>query len=105
MWAGVFVFLESAPESYFQDNNNVIYYDVAPNYHFGVWDDPISKTMYRRAIEDNGFQTYIVYKGFCIDIDGFNKGEAPFGYGIRIDGKILNGLKADEWLNKAIHEK
>ena len=51
----------------------------------------------------NGFD--VIYMGFCIDIDGIGKGEDPFGYGIRADGKILTGARADEWLNKSIQEK
>ena len=55
-----------------------------------------------------GFDT--AYKIYCIDIDGFPsdgnikcddiKDVCPFGYGIRADGKILNGVRADEWLEK-----
>ena len=41
------------------------------------------------------------YKVFCIDVDG-NGSEAPFGYGIRADGKILAGARALEWINKSI---
>ena len=44
------------------------------------------------------------YKLFCLDIDGMNKGEAPFGYGIRSDGKIMPGKRADEWMNKEIQK-
>ena len=44
------------------------------------------------------------YKLFCLDIDGINKGEAPFGYGIRSDGKIMPGKRADEWMNKEIQK-
>ena len=50
----------------------------------------------------NGFD--ISYKYFCMDIDGPNTGEAPFGFGIRADGKILNGARADEWLKKSIQK-
>ena len=39
-----------------------------------------------------------------MDIDGINKGEPPFGYGIRFDGKILTGKRADEWINKNIQK-
>jgi len=35
-----------------------------------------------------------------VSIDGINKGEDPFGYGIRADGKILIGARADVWLEK-----
>ena len=40
-----------------------------------------------------------------MDIDGIGKGEDPFGYGIRADGKILTGKRADEWLEKNIQDK
>ena len=53
---------------------------------------PIGKTLYN-------------YKTFCMDIDGIGKGEDPFGYGIRIDGKIMYGARANEWLQKSIQEK
>ncbi len=43
-----------------------------------------------------------IYKIFCIDVDGIGKGEEPFGYGIRVDGKIMAGKRATEWLEKSI---
>ena len=46
-----------------------------------------------------------VYKTFCMDIDGINNGEDPFGYGIRTDGKVMLGKRANEWLQKSIQEK
>ena len=39
-----------------------------------------------------------------MDVDGINKGEDPFGYGIRADGKIIMGARADEWMNKSIQK-
>ena len=51
----------------------------------------------------NGFD--INYKLFCMDIDGIDKGEDPFGFGIRADGKMLIGYKAKEWLNKPIQKE
>lgn len=45
------------------------------------------------------------YKPFCMDIDGINKGEDPFGYGIRVDGKILLGTRAQQWLEKSLQDK
>ena len=53
--------------------------------------------------QDDGFD--LIYKVFCMDIDGINQGEAPFGYGIRVDGKIILGARAQEWLEKSIQEK
>ncbi len=43
-----------------------------------------------------------IYAVFCVDIDEFNSGEDPFGYGIRADGKILVGNRAQDWLSKSI---
>ena len=55
-----------------------------------------------------------IYKIYCIDIDGIpNEGSGncddikdvcPFGYGIRADGKILTGARADEWLEKGFQK-
>ena len=53
--------------------------------------------------DENGMDR--VYKAFCIDVDGIGKGEDPFGYGIRADGKIILGARAQEWLNKNIQDK
>ena len=50
----------------------------------------------------NGF--LFVHKIFCMDVDGINKGEDPFGYGIRVDGKILTGARAEEWINKSVQK-
>ena len=47
----------------------------------------------------------MMYKVFCMDIDGLNNDEDPFGYGIRVDGKIILGARAQEWLEKSIQEK
>ena len=50
----------------------------------------------------NGFDR--VYKLFCIDIDETCTGEPPFGYGVRADGKILLGARAQEWLEKSVQK-
>ncbi len=42
----------------------------------------------------------IAYRIMCVDVDGIGTGEDPFGYGIRADGKIMPGERADEWLEK-----
>lgn len=54
--------------------------------------------------DQRGFD--INYKVYCIDVDGIPddatsadcKNECPFGYGIRADGKVLPGARADEWI-------
>lgn len=43
---------------------------------------------------------YYMYKTFCIDIDKIGEGEAPFGYGISVDGRVIAGARASEWLKK-----
>ncbi len=53
--------------------------------------------------DKSGFD--IAYKVFCMDVDKFNSGEDPFGFGIRADGKILTGARADEWVNKSIQKE
>ena len=40
-----------------------------------------------------------------MDIDGINQGEEPFGYGIRADGKIILGKRAQEWSQKSLQDK
>ncbi len=96
--------------------DNVVYYRTKPQITFGL-NDPVYNCRhisfkgdkFRGIVDETGFPcTYIV---FCIDIDGFNektgsancddiKDICPFGYGIRADGKILTGKRADTWLEK-----
>ena len=107
--------------------DDIIYYQTAPNIHFGVnWKtsleqssqggddgaDEILEIGSKESLEEgrhfaqhkNEYGFYRVYKTFCMDIDGINKGEDPFGLGLRLDGKILTGKRADEWLNKEIQK-
>ena len=76
----------------------------------------------------NGFG--VGYKPICVDIDGIPNQEidvdsivangtwlvstsncddindiCPFSYGVRADGKILNGSRADDWYEKTITKK
>jgi len=62
-------------------------------------------------IDENGFiQDYAF---FCIDVDGIPDNatnaecinECPFAMGVRYDGKIVYGQKAQEWINKSIQKK
>ena len=47
---------------------------------------------------------YSTYKVFCLDLDG--DGSVPaFGYGVRVDGKVVLGSEAQTWLNRSIQEK
>ena len=76
-------------------SDNIIYYQTDPTTPFG-------KNEYCNKNSD-GFLN--VYKVMCVDIDGIKKGEEPFGYGVRLDGKIMRGKRAGEWLNKSIQDK
>ncbi len=99
-------------------NDDITYYQVSPVFMFGMnqnqatsahatseeSDALIGQETYRTALipDENGFAS--TYKIICMDIDGINKGEEPFGYSLRYDGKIIPGLRADEWLNKSIQK-
>ncbi len=99
-------------------NDGLIFYIPNPSYTFGITAhkeldiiqgdtqeeiDGINKTedvrMFLKTNEDGFLNNYRI---ICMDIDGIGEGEDPFGFGIRVDGKILNGLRAQEWLNKKI---
>lgn len=93
--------------------DSVTWWQVAPKDTFGevvtkssgdvrVFTDPTA-TPHDDYKDQNGFDA--VYKTFCFDVDGINTGEAPFGYGIRADGKLLPGARADEWMAKSIQNK
>ena len=106
--------------------DNVVYYQTNPAITFGIknnttYDTEIdgrdgSELQDKRIfaiganpyIDDCDFNT--MYKIVCVDIDGIPSGGSencddvkdicPFGYGIRADGKILSGARADAWLAK-----
>ena len=97
--------------------NNIKFYQLEPECTFGITRDNVknaqnaSKEEFERFKgqrlfnnpgwwNDGSFDT--IYKVFCIDI---NTDEKPFGIGIRADGKILNGARANEWLNKKIQKE
>ena len=105
-------------------NDDITYFEALPNFAFGA-DKPIegkrnvyyytwdyTTTENFETGEGNTSQSYgtdqgflYTYKPFCMDIDGIGEGEDPFGYGIRVDGKILLGERAQEWLSKNIQDK
>ena len=105
--------------------DGIVYYEASPGTPFGiqyVYNDPFSDVKYEngemtcgvkglfkiRNTAKNCDEYFIkpigTYKTFCMDIDGINKGEDPFGYGIRVDGKILYGARAQEWMQKSIQK-
>ncbi len=113
-------------------DNNIVFYQLNPSLTFGMQrftgsDDltPIEDCInaggnefecqsareytyepeYRYFFAGLETEQNVPYKIFCIDIDGIGKGEDPFGYGIRVDGKIILGARAQEWIEKSIQEK
>lgn len=90
--------------------DGIEFYEEAPAWSFGAYYDKVLKLRgfgtgkeNSYCYDSNGFDRS--YKLFCMDVDGIDSGEEPFGYGIRADGKILLGKRAQEWLNKSIQEK
>jgi len=112
-------------------DNGTVFYETTNIYAFGeIYDNKRRYGSDKNALiyDTNGFG--VGYKLLCIDVDGMNNDEidvdlivsnngwldstsecddlkdiCPFGYGIRADGKILNGKRAEEWLEKSIQEK
>ena len=99
-------------------SDNISFYEKNTVFHFGtLWDavsqiiTPTGLRLFGDFKDDAGFDK--IYKYFCMDIDGIPEGaskddcinECPFGFGIRADGKILTGARADEWLKKEITSK
>lgn len=111
--------------------NKIVFYQTSPGHHFGwkfVGDSCYNGKRYFGGIADSSFIECMeqelgegnsgykigdflykdakgmdrIYKVFCMDVDGINQGEAPFGYGIRADGKILTGARADSWSERSI---
>ena len=79
----------------FTTSDGILWYDANPTIHFA------SNSLATQT--SNGFLSR--YKVFCIDVDGAGAGEDPFGYGIRVDGKVITGARADEWIQKNIQGK
>ena len=104
--------------------DNVVFYSVCPKMPYGVLmssymdhvgtpescvdNEEFCKLRFYNSSEANSFAdtvgSTILYKYYCIDIDGVGKGENPFGYGIRYDGKIIAGKRAQEWLERDVNE-
>lgn len=81
--------------------DNIAFYEACPASSFAApWSS--GGWLFKPGIHKDAHGLNRTYKVFCIDVDGINNGEAPFGYGVRADGKILPGARADEWMNKKI---
>ena len=101
--------------------DNISYFRASPHILYGMTFEECHIAVYgsnEKCIADNNCNmrynkghakskagTGTVYNVFCMDIDGMNQGEPPFGYGIREDGKIYYGGSATKWYKKVIQEK
>ena len=88
---------EMGPEIVTSDG--IVYYQTYPKMPFGYSNSGVRHFQ----LKDSNNLVYI-YKTFCMDVDGIGKGEDPFGYGIRFDGKIIMGKRAEEWMQKSIQK-
>ena len=90
--------------------DNITYYQGGPNRTFG---SVTGIGMKERNFGAGGYYENEIsidssYKVFCVDVDGIHKNatkddcvnECPFGFGIRADGKVIAGARANEWLEK-----
>ena len=71
--------------------DGVNWYMANPGIHF-----PTSR-------DSDGF--YDKYRIVCFDVDGMKKGSNPFGFGVRVDGKILSGARANVWSSECNIQK
>ena len=83
-------------------NDDTIIYTVNPYYHFGSLTESGAgeeKRLFNLCSDTKR------YKYICMDIDGFDNGEDPFGYALRADGKIIYGARAQAWISKDINNE
>ena len=95
--------------------DGIVYYQTWPHSPFGIrntegcgWDEEANRCLNageRVFINYKRNNMYAIYTGICIDIDGADKGEDPFGYALRVDGKLVLGARAKEWLEKILQDK
>ncbi len=101
-------------------SDGVEMYQGSSRYSFGIntsnsatvthpadWDGLLYLHKYsaRGYYDETSVDGYRCIKLFCIDVDGFNGPEKPFGYLIRADGKIITGPRVDSWLEKSIQSE
>jgi len=88
--------------------DGITYYQTVPGATFGhtkINGEWHGEKFFFRKGNCNGIEQYYWLKVFCMDIDGIGKGEDPFGYGVRLDGKIFYGARAKQWIQKNIQDK
>ena len=98
---------------YIRATDDVYYYILRAACGFGIIEEfmyTFSATYPDGTAVDNGKDRYgfdAMHFIVCIDIDepGSNKGIRSFGYGVRRDGQIISGARADWWLERDITKK
>ena len=81
--------------------DNTIIYSINPYYHFGSLTESGSSPESRLF---NLCSSSRRYKILCLDIDGIDAGEDPFGYALRADGVLIPGSRALSWNKKGIYQ-
>ena len=89
--------------------SGIVFYQTYTSTPFG-WDNysywprlftqNVTSCSGKGTCDDEAPSAYRCKRVFCMDVDGIGTGEDPFGYGIRADGKIVVGARAQEWLEK-----
>ncbi|MBQ2984291.1 MAG: type II secretion system protein [Candidatus Gastranaerophilales bacterium] len=95
-------------------SDNVLFYETGMSFGQRVVDatdacDPdtemLSTDASGKLVCDDKYGNNFYYSPMCVDIDGFEGPIKPFGYGIRSDGRVLSGARADWWLDRDITKK
>lgn len=79
--------------------DGIIYFNASPGTHFNATIGGVAKG-FLTTVDSNGNLRCL--KVLCFDIDDLGAGEAPFGFGVRVDGKIFLGARANEWVKKQV---
>ena len=111
----------SKPEVEIVFSDGTMFYQLEPECTYGINRGNVKNAIYmdeadknrsadKRLFNNSGYWNSnnlfdSIYKVFCFEIKTNNKDMEPFGIGIRADGKILNGARVNEWLNKSIQTK
>ncbi len=83
--------------------DGVVWFEESSKTPFGIINSGTTRLFGGAYPDSNGFDA--IYKIYCIDVDGYSGAEAPFGYAIRSDGKIVTGARADAWVQKTVQNK
>jgi len=80
-------------------SDGIIYYNASPGTHFNATIGGVTKGFLNAVDTDGNLRCM---KVLCFDIDGLGTGEAPFAFGVRVDGRIYLGTRANEWVKKEV---